>query len=77
MAEIKELSIRGEFIRLDAAMKPAGLCATGGHAKLMIQNDEVTVNGDTCTARGRKLRLGDSAKTAGGALIIKHADQAP
>ena len=32
MAEIKELSIKEEFIKLDAALKLAGLVATGGHA---------------------------------------------
>jgi ribosome-associated protein len=35
---------------------------TGGHAKLVIQDGEVRVNGEVCTARGKKLRSGDSAE---------------
>lgn len=51
--EYKQLSIKEEFIRLDSAMKLAGLVSTGGHAKTVIQNGEVTVNGEVCTARGK------------------------
>lgn len=58
--EQKTISIKEEFIRLDSAMKLAGLVSTGGHAKLCIQNGEVTVNGVCCTARGKKLRPGDT-----------------
>ena len=53
------LNIREEFIKLDSAMKLAGVCATGGHAKTVIQNGEVTVNGETCLQRGKKLKNGD------------------
>ena len=37
----KKLSIKEDFIRLDSAMKLAGLASTGGHAKNVIQNGEV------------------------------------
>lgn len=73
MAEIKELSIKEEFIRLDAALKLAGFVATGGHAKIVIQNGEVTVNGEICTQRGKKLRLNDTAEFDGMKLKIKNA----
>jgi len=73
MAEIKELSIKEEFIKLDAALKLAGLVATGGHAKMVIQNGEVFVNGEICTQRGKKLRLGDTASYDGSSLVIKNA----
>ena len=73
MAEIKELSIKEEFIKLDAALKLAGLVATGGHAKMVIQNGEVFVNGEICTQRGKKHRLGDTASYDGGSLVIKNA----
>ena len=35
---------------------------TGGHAKLVIQNEEVRVNGEICTQRGKKLHVGDVAE---------------
>ncbi len=51
-----------EFIRLDNAIKLAGLTQTGGQAKLVIQGGEVLVNGEVCTMRGKKLRVGDKAE---------------
>lgn len=55
----EKISIREDFIRLDSAMKLADLVVTGGHAKLVIQNGEVKVNGEVCTMRGKKLYKGD------------------
>jgi ribosome-associated protein len=37
----------------------AGAATTGGHAKLLVQNGEVTVNGVIETRRGRMLQDGD------------------
>ena len=53
------LFIKEDFIKLDSAMKLAGVCATGGHAKTVIQNGEVSVNGEICCQRGKKLKNGD------------------
>jgi len=57
----EEISIKEEFIRLDSAMKLANMVVTGGHAKMVIQDGEVEVNGEVCTMRGKKLREGDTA----------------
>jgi ribosome-associated protein len=54
-------TIKTEFIRLDALLKLSSLAETGGHAKSMIQNGEVLVNGEVCTMRGKKMRHGDTA----------------
>ena len=51
--------IHTEFIRLDAFLKFAGAAETGGHAKLMVQEGDVRVNGEVCTSRGKKLYPGD------------------
>lgn len=69
--ELKRLSIKEDFIRLDSAMKLAGLVSTGGHAKTVIQNGEVKVNGEICLARGRKLKSGDKAEFNGNGFIIE------
>ncbi len=53
------IKIEGEFIRLQDALKLSGLCMTGGHAKIVVQNGEVKVNGEICEMRGKKLRSGD------------------
>lgn len=50
-----------EFIRLDAFLKMCDAVQSGGHAKLVIQDGLVWVNGEACTQRGKKLRPGDSA----------------
>ena len=56
------LKIDTEFIRLQDLLKLSGLAATGGMAKIVIQNGEVKVNGEVCTMRGKKLRPGDCAE---------------
>lgn len=54
-----DIKIHTDFIRLDDLLKLAGEVATGGHAKFLIQNGEVMLNGETCLMRGKKLRHGD------------------
>lgn len=56
----KTLKITGEYIKLQDLLKLSGLCQTGGHAKIVINNGEVKVNGEVCTMRGKKLRTGDT-----------------
>ena len=48
-----------EFIKLEAAMKLANVMTSGGMAKAVIQDGLVTVNGEGCTMRGKKLYPGD------------------
>ena len=57
--------IDSEFIRLQDLLKLSGMCATGGMAKIVIQNGEVLVNGAVCTMRGKKMRVGDRAQYDG------------
>ena len=57
--------ITTEFIKLDAFLKLTGAAPTGGQAKEWIQNGEVSVGGEVCTQRGRKLRPGDVVTIAG------------
>ncbi len=58
----KELKIRTEYIKLDAALKFAGEVGTGGEAKMMIAEGRVFVNGEKCAERGKKLYPGDSLR---------------
>ena len=48
-----------EFIKLESAMKLANIVPTGGSAKYEIQEGFVSVNGEICTMRGKKLYPGD------------------
>ncbi len=60
--EFQKISIKEDFIRLDSAMKLGDMVVTGGHAKVVIQNGEVKVNGEVCTMRGKKLHKGDKVE---------------
>ncbi|MEG0910454.1 MAG: RNA-binding S4 domain-containing protein [Ruthenibacterium sp.] len=53
------ITIHTEFIKLEALLKYAGLCSTGGEAKNVILDELVAVNGEICTMRGKKIRAGD------------------
>ena len=63
-------SITTEFIKLDALLKFAGLCETGGEAKELIQGGAVKVNGEVCTMRGKKCRAGDTVELDGQTVQI-------
>ena len=54
-----ELKLRDDFIKLGQAMKAAGIVSSGIDAKMLIQDGQVTVNGEVETRRGRKLYDGD------------------
>ena len=60
--KVERIKIDSEFIRLQDLLKLSGVCATGGMAKVVIQNGEVLVNGEVCTMRGKKMRAGDRAR---------------
>ena len=72
---MKEISITTEFIKLQDFLKFASLVSTGGEAKIVISEGEVTVNGETCLQRGRKLRPGDVVRYRGQELTVSYADR--
>ena len=55
------VQIRTEFIKLQDLLKFAGAVETGGDAKLIFLEGRVSVNGEVCTMRGKKMRSGDRA----------------
>ena len=67
------ISIETEYIKLESAMKLANVVMSGGEAKAVIQGGEVTVNGEVCTMRGKKLRIGDEFSFAGRSFTIHEA----
>lgn len=56
----QDVAIITEYIKLEAALKLCGVMETGGQAKEAIVDGQVTVNGEVCTMRGKKLRPGDT-----------------
>ena len=67
--------ISTEFIKLQDAMKFANAVPSGGLAKTEIQEGNVTVNGETCTMRGKKLRDGDIVSFYGESFRVENAAQ--
>jgi len=62
---MEKIAINTEFIKLDAFLKYASAVASGGEAKIFIADGQVTVNGEICTMRGKKLYPGDVVTLAG------------
>ena len=54
------------YITLGDYLRVQGLADNGGHAKSLIQNGHVSVNGETEKRRGKKLREGDRVALDGG-----------
>ena len=54
-----DFTLQAEFIRLDDLLKLNGCVETGGQAKVLIQGGGVTLDGEVCTMRGKKLRGGE------------------
>ena len=65
-----QVRISTEFIKLESAMKLMNIVPSGGSAKLEIQEGFVTVNGEKCTMRGKKLYDGDRFSYEGDEFVI-------
>ena len=69
MAE--KIRINTEFIKLEALLKYASLVSSGGEAKMLIQDGQVSVNGEICTMRGKKIRSGDKVSFGENEVIVE------
>lgn len=58
-AQIDDVAIGGEVIRLGQFLKFAGLLDSGGDVKEAILGGLVSVNGEVDLRRGRQLQVGD------------------
>ena len=67
--QTENIKITTEYIKLDQLLKFSGIAENGVAAKEMILDEIVSVNGEVCTMRGKKLRPGDS-------VLISFEDEA-
>ncbi|MFC4805692.1 S4 domain-containing protein YaaA [Filifactor villosus] len=65
------IKINTDYIKLDQLLKLSNLVSTGGEAKLRVMSEEVRVNGEVETRRGRKLRSGDRVELDGEVVVVK------
>ena len=68
---MEKIKIETEFIKLDALLKFAVIVGSGGEAKTVIADGMVSVNGEVCTMRGKKIRPGDTVEFAGNTLVVE------
>lgn len=67
---MKIVKIKDEYIKLGQAMKLADMVSDGVEAKYAILNEEVKVNKEVCTQRGKKLYKGDEFSYKGDTALI-------
>ena len=67
----QEFFLHTEFIKLDSLLKATGAAQSGGHAKILIGEGNVSVNGEVCLTRGKKLRDGDRVQLGLNVYIIR------
>ena len=71
---MKVIHIETEYIKLQDLLKFAAAVSTGGEAKILIQEGYVTVNGEVCTMRGKKIRPGDDIALRDEHYTVTYAD---
>jgi ribosome-associated protein len=67
---VEEIPIRGEVIRLGQLLKLAGVIDTGAEVKEFLAHEQVLVNGEPESRRGRQLRHGDVVAAGGRELRV-------
>lgn len=70
MSQPQEVPIRDESIRLGQLLKLAGAVQDGAMARMVIENGEVTVDGETVMRRGTQVRPGSVVKYADADLLV-------
>jgi ribosome-associated protein len=74
---VRDVPVRGGEIALGQLLQFAGIVDTGGQAKQLLVSDEVLVNDEPESRRGRKLHEGDVIEVTGQELMrIVTADDA-
>lgn len=68
------VKINTDFIQLQSFLKFKGISETGGQAKEFIQDGLIKVNGEVCTARGKKIRNNDVITAFGTDYTIINED---
>lgn len=66
----REFEIKGEYIELIQLLKATGIAATGGHAKILVEEGEVIRNGEPETRKRAKLIAGDVIEIGGNTLVM-------
>ena len=75
MKEQIDVAIHTDYIQLDQALKLAGIIMTGGQIKPLLEEGAISLNGQVCTEKRKKLHVGDQVEIAGfGSLFISQEE---
>ncbi len=67
---MREFKLTSEYIELVKLLKLFGIAKTGGHAKIIVENGEVFLNGAREYRKRAKLRAGDKIEVFGEKITI-------
>ncbi|MEP5766094.1 MAG: RNA-binding S4 domain-containing protein [Halieaceae bacterium] len=73
---MRDVEITREPVELYKILKFEGLVSSGGEAKLLIGDGQVTVNGEIETRRRKKIVAGDVIEFRGEQLQVRRTEQA-
>lgn len=66
-------ALDGDYIELKSLLKLTGLVGSGGEAKVVIDDGQVTVDAQVETRKACKIRLGQVVEYAGTRILIEAA----
>ncbi len=65
-----EFKLKNDYIELIKLLKVVGLCDTGGHAKIVVSEGMVTVDGQTELRKKCKIRQGQTIEFEGHSVVV-------
>jgi len=68
---MQEFQLTSDYIELVKLLKKTGFAATGGHAKILVDEGGVLLNGEPEFRKKAKLRAGDVIEVMGEKIRIK------
>ncbi len=68
---MREFKLSSEYIELIKLLKLLRIAETGGHAKIIVEDGEVSLNGIQEFRKRAKLRSGDKIEVMGEVIFIK------
>lgn len=69
---MREFKLTSEYIELIKLLKLLRIAETGGHAKIIVEDGEVSLNGIQEFRKRAKLRTGDKIEVLGEEILIKN-----
>ena len=68
---MREFKLTSEYIELIKLLKLLRIAETGGHAKIIVEDGDVSLNGKQEFRKRAKLRAGDKIEVLGVEILIK------